>query len=476
MSAFSNARWVGTIQAARVGVQLLSLLVLSRLLSPADFGLIAMSFAITNFAMLVRDLGTGAAIVQNAALDAKTTLTAHWSNCFIGFGLGLLLFVLAMPVAAFFQTSAVQPLLQLLSLTFPILGSTTVHQALLERNSRFALLARIEITSIALGFVVAVSSAYLGFGAYSFVLQSLTVATVSAVQLWIASDFHPEWFWGREQLKSLWRFSGHLLGFNVVNYFARNADAIIIGRALGPMSLGPYSVAYRLMLFPLQNLTYVAARALLPVMSRSQDAVPKLGQMYLRTLSMIAFFTAPLMAGLFVLRESFVTVVLGDGWHLVAVLTAWLAPVGYIQSLVSVGGTVFTALGRTDLLFRLGLFSTAVHVAAFLIGVQWGITGIAAGYLIASIINAAACFQVTLRLLQQSAPALLTTIAPAMGRALVMAVVLYFAQHELASHAFPKAIELALLSVGGALLYLAFARLQARPYDRDVLRLFIRRA
>ncbi len=476
MSAFSNARWVGTIQAARVGVQLLTLLVLSRLLSPADFGLIAMSFAITNFAMLVRDLGTGAAIVQNATLDPKTTLTAHWSNCFIGLALGLLLLVLSLPIAAFFRAPAVQPLLQLLALTFPILGSTTVHQALLERTSRFELLARIEIISIALGFIVAVSAAILGMGAYSFVLQSLTIAIVSAIQLWRASEFRPGWFWGREQARSLWRFSGHLLGFNVVNYFARNADAVIVGRALGASTLGAYSVAYRLMLFPLQNLTFVAARALLPVMSRSQDALPKLGQMYLRTLSVIAFFTAPLMGGLFALREPFVTVVLGDGWPLVAVITAWLAPVGFIQSLVSVGGTVFTALGRTDILFRLGLFSTALHVTAFLVGLRWGISGVAGAYLVASAINAVVCFQVTLRLLDQKVSPLFAAVLPAVARAVIMVVAIRFAQHELAAYSLSAPAELILLSVGGGLLYLLMARIQSRPYDRDVLRLFMRRA
>jgi PST family polysaccharide transporter len=198
--------------------------------------------------------------------------------------------------------------------------------------------------------------------------------------------------------------------------------------------------------------------------------------MYLRTLSVIAFFTASLMAGLFVLRESFVHVVLGDGWALVAVITAWLAPVGFIQSLVSVGGTVFTALGRTEVLFRLGLFSTALHVTAFLVGVRWGITGVAGAYLLASFLNAVACFQVTLRLLQQSTFSLFAAVAPAIARALVMGAIIYFAQHELAAYSLPKSVELAALSAAGALIYLALARIQARPSDRDVLRLFLRRA
>jgi PST family polysaccharide transporter len=294
--------------------------------------------------------------------------------------------------------------------------------------------------------------------------------------MWIASDFRPKWYWGRKPARELWQFSGNLLGFNVVNYFARNADAIIIGRVLGAGTLGPYSVAYRLMLFPLQNLTYVAARALLPVMSRSQDELPKLGEMYLRTLSVIAFFTAPLMTGLFVLREPFVAVVLGDSWTLVAVITAWLAPVGFLQSLVSVGGTIFTALGRTQMLFRLGMFSALLHVTAFLLGVRYGITGVACGYLIASVINAFVCFHVLFGLLQLKLTRLISTIVPAVVRALIMGAVVYLVQHELALHSIPQAIQLILSSACGALLYLALARVHSRPSDRDVLRLFLRRA
>src|SRR5690606_37416928 len=114
-----------------------------------------------------------------------------------------------------------------------------------------------------------------------------------------------------------------------------------------------------------------------------------------------------------------------------AAVTAWLAPVGFIQSLVSVGGTVFTALGRTDALFRLGLFSTTIHVAAFFAGAHWGLTGVAAAYLVASLVNAVACFQVLLRLLETSAAALVAAIAPAIARAAIMAAVVYFAQYEL---------------------------------------------
>jgi O-antigen/teichoic acid export membrane protein len=475
-SAVSNARWVGTIQAVRVSAQLLSILILSRLLAPEDFGLVAMAFAISNFALLVRDLGSGAAIIQRAVLEPETTSTAHWSNCLIGAVLGAALFLLSAPFAALLKEPALQSLLQVLAISFPVLGSTTVHQALLERESRFALLARIEISAVLSGFMIAVVSALLGAGAYSLVLQTLSIAIVSALQLWGASKLRLGCGLSLHRARELWRFSGHLLGFNVVNYFARNADTMIIGRALGAASLGPYSLAYRIMLFPVQNLTFVAARALLPVMSRTQDAVAQLGSLYRRTLSVISFFTAPLMAGLFVLREPFVAVALDESWSSVARIIAWLAPVGFIQSLVSAGGVVLTALGRTEVLFRLGLFGTAVHVGAFVIGVAWGITGVAAAYLVAALLNAAVCLFVLLRLLSQPVTRLAGAVLPSIARALLMAVAIHFVDLELAALTVAPLLRLVALSLGGAVFYLALTRAHPLPSECDVWRLLLKKA
>lgn len=476
MSAVRNVRWVGMIQATRISVQLLGLLVLSRLLTPADFGLVAIVFAINNFALLLRDMGTAAAIIQRDVLDEQTTLTAHWTNCFIGIALSAILLALSLPLAAIFKAPGLAPLVQLSAVSFPFLSGSTVHQALLERASKFATVARIEITALLTGFAVAVAAAYMGAGAYSLVLQTLVVAVVSALQFWIASDLKIKWGWSREHAKGLWRFSGSLFGFNLVNYFARNADTMIIGRMLGPASLGPYSLAYRVMLFPLQNLTFVATRALFPMMSRHQNSPRELGALHLRLLSVISFFTAPMMAGLFVLREPFVAVALGDTWSMVAVLILWLAPIGFIQSLVSAGGVVFTALARNDLLFRLGLFSTVLHVTAFVGGVHWGVTGVAAAYLIATLVNSVLSFGVLMHLMQQPVHRLLGAVLPAVAKALVMAVILYFADVELRALHMPPLLRLLGLSVAGGLIFLALTRIHLMPADRDVLRLFMKRA
>lgn len=476
MSVVTNARWVGAIQCARVAVQFASLAILSRLLTPQDFGLVALSMVVTNFAMLIRDLGTAAAIIQRPNLDARTIDTAFWSNCLVGLLLGLGIYLAAPRLASAFAAEALEPLLRVAALAFPVLGSTIVHQALLERSSRFALVARIEITAVLAGFTVAIVSAWLGAGAFALILQMLTVAAVSALQFWLTADWRPRLRWALAEVRGLWRFSGRLFGFNLLNYFARNADAMIVGRMLGAASLGPYSLAYRIMLFPLHNLTFVAQRALFPVMSRRQEELPRVADMYLRTLSVIAFFTAPLMAGLFVLREPFVRVVLGEQWLLVAQIIAWLAPVGFLQSIVSTAGSVFMALGRTDVLFRLGVVGTALQVTAFTLGVRWGVQGVAACYLAANLVMAIPSLLLAMRLLREPWWRLLLAIHRPVALALAMAGAVELARHVCVDLSMPQVLQLGVLSAAGGLLYLTLSHFGAAALQRDVLRLFLKRA
>jgi O-antigen/teichoic acid export membrane protein len=472
MSAITNARWVAIIQVARVGVQLASLFLLSRMLAPRDFGLIAMASIVTNFAMLLRDLGTASAIIQKHELDERTIATAFWLSSGVGTALGLIVVIAAPIVAALMHSPPVAGLLLALAIAFPIAGTATVQQALLEREGRFALIARIEITSALVGFGGALISAWLGAGAYSLVMQTLTIACLSTLQFWFAAPWRPRWLWGRAELAQLWKFGGSLSGFNLVNYFGRNADSMIIGRVLGAIALGPYALAYRIMLFPLYNLTFVANRALFPVMSRRQTDRAEISRLYLRTLAVIAFFTAPLMLGLWVVREPFVQIFLGPKWAEVAILIGWLAPVGLIQSLTSPSGSVLMALGRTDLQFKLGIVGTLLYVSAFLVGVRHGTEGVAQWYLAANIVNAVISTTVVLRLLDARPRVLLLVMRP-VAIAAVMAVAVSIGAIWLKPLGWPATAQLLTLCAAGAALYFLLAHLGARVIERDVRKMFV---
>lgn len=397
MSSISNARWILLSQTMRIVVQLVSLSVLSRLLSPAEYGLMAMCTVVINFAYLLRDMGTAAAVIQRENLTDDMISTVFWFNVGTGFILCLFLALLAPIISAAFKTPALTPVLSLLALIFPISSTAAVHQALQERANNFRTIARVEVVSSLAGLTVALILAYMGFGVYALALQLIAAFAAGTIQLWFASSWRPSWRWSQAEFMSLLGYSGNATGFTIINYFARNADSIIIGRVLGEVQLGIYAQAYRVMMFPLQSMTYVANRALLPVMSRKQNDPAQIGQLYLRSLGLIATVTAPLMAGLWLMRDSFVHVVLGKQWGDVGAILAWLAPVGLIQSLVSTNGTVFLATGRTDRLMRLGLFNTVLQLTAFFIGTRWGIEGMAACYLAANAINFLPAFYVTLK-------------------------------------------------------------------------------
>jgi O-antigen/teichoic acid export membrane protein len=367
-------------------------------------------------------------------------------------------------------------ILALLAVTFPVAGSAIVHQALLERASRFAVVARIEISSLVAGFAVAVVAALFGAGAYSLVYQSLAVALLTTIQLWASAHWIPSSGWSFERMQGLWRFSRNMLAFNIVNYFGRNADALIIGKFLGAAQLGVYSVAYRTMLFPLNHLTFVANRALFPVMSRRQAEPDAVASMYLRSVSVIAFFTAPLTAGLFVLREPFVQTVFGAQWAAAGDIIAWLAPIGFVQSIVSASGPVFMALGRTGTMLRITVIATSLHVLGFVIGVRWGVTGVAMSYFVTNLIMAIPTLVLALRCVDSRIGALVAAIRRPMLLSLVMALAVHAVRAELVSFELSVFVELAALVGVGAVLYLALAQFAAGALTRDVFNALTRRA
>jgi O-antigen/teichoic acid export membrane protein len=462
-SNFSNTRWVVLSQGARVVSQLVSMTVLARLLAPDAYGLMALAAIVTNLAYLFRDMGTGAALIQASTVSPQMASTVHWTNLALGLLIGIAIAGAAPLMAHGFREPQLAAVLLLLAGVFPVTGAGVVHQALLERESKFAVVAGAEIAAALAGLGVALLLAWRGAGVFSLAGQMIASTLVSTTIIVLRSPFRPERHWELSEFKAIARFSGNLSLFNVVLYISRNADSMVVGRILGTAALGVYAMAYRLMLFPLQNMTFVVARVLFPVMSRKQESASEVGALYLRSLAFIAFLTAPLMAGLFALREPFVHVMLGERWQGSVALLGWLAPVGFIQSLVSSTGTVLMARGSTDLMLRLGLVGAALQVGAVVLGARWGIEGVAAAYLAANLLNALPALYFSARLIGIGFGALLRAIAPAMAAALLMVGVLA-AIAPMAAASIHNALAALLLQVAaGVVAYGAASVVLLRP-------------
>lgn len=377
-----TARGVAWVTSARLAGQLFQFvasLALARLLSPSDYGLVAIVWTFTGFAFLFNDLGIGASLVQSKTITEADAATAFFMNAAVGIVLTLLVLALSGPLSRLMDQPHIASLLALASLAFT-LSVTTVPTAMLERRMQFNVVAAIDFGSMVLGLAVSVCAAALGAGAESLVIGPLVTITASSVMSFAAARWIPRAMPTRESARKLFAFGKHVTGFNVVNYWARNGDNLLLGRFVGAHELGLYGRAYMLMLMPVTQVTGVLGRVLLPVFSAMQDDPGRLRAAVLRVsqASGVVFF--PLVLGLAATAHNFVLVAFGDRWRgaipLVAILAISAAP----QIVGALSGLLSQAVGQTRLLSTWGNLSSLSVIAAILIGLPWGAEGVAIAY------------------------------------------------------------------------------------------------
>ncbi|EQA9812091.1 lipopolysaccharide biosynthesis protein [Klebsiella oxytoca] len=389
MNLLTNAKWNTFSQAIKILAQLINIFYLAKLILPSEYGVMAIALVVVNFGMLFRDLGTNVSLIQRKAIDDSIIHTVFSLNIILGLIVCLLIVVVSPLMASYFALPKLFSVLFLLSLTFPISAFSSTHIALFSRESKFGLIAKIEITAALISLVIALVLAYLGYGVYSLVSQALSLSLITTILFCYFSSWKPKRFFSIDAavFREILSFSGNLSLFNFVNYFSRNADTFLIGKFMNATTLGIYNMAYRIMLFPLQSLTFVVNRSLLPIISRYQDDVILIRTIYLNCVFVILLLVMPLMIGLALLSGPLIYFCLGTKWLMAADLLVWLAPTAIIQSLLSSTGTIFTAMGDTKILFRLGILGAALQVGAFLIGVNYDIVTFVKLYFYSNVLN-----------------------------------------------------------------------------------------
>lgn len=467
-TAIAAMKWSAASQIGRQAIQFLTLVVLARLLNPHDFGLLGMAMVFVGLLTMVGDLGTASAVIQRKELTQRFLSTVFWANIFIGLGTTAALALCAPLIAKLYGQPALTPLLRVLSTAFLISSVAVLQQALLERRLALRRLALAELSSVVLASIMAIALAVVGFGVWSLVLQTLVYVTADAILLWILGGWVPALRWSWADAKGTMRFSFNLTGFNLVNYFDRNADNFLVGKYLGAQALGVYSLAYRVLLFPTQSVTWATSRVTFPVYSRIREQPERLREAYLRTASAIALFTFPLMMGVAVLSKPFTMVVFGSKWNGIAVVITILAPVGLIQSIVSTTGGIYVAKGRTDWLFLWGVGSTVVTVGGFVIGLHWGVVGVATSYAITSFALLYPCLAIPFRLIDLPFRNLLLALRGVFFASLAMLLSIVAAEIALPS-GFPPADVLLVTVPLGVAVFAGAVLLLDRRTARDII-------
>lgn len=402
MSILNNLKWNATSQLFKIIAQLVSIIYLARLISPSEYGIMAMATVVTNFAILFRDLGTSAAIVQRDSVNEELKSSVFWLNAIIGLAVSLIIISLSQFITNFYNEPKLRIILILLSFNFILLGTSSLHLSLLERESKFKIISNIEMFSYGTALLTAIILAHLGFGVFSLVTQSLMSTILSSALFWHFSLWFPKSTPKNfaKNIKSIFSFSYQLFFFNIINYFSRNLDSILIGKFMTPSILGAYNLAYRIMLFPLTSITFIVNRSLFPILSQKKHNYREVEEIYLNTIYVIWLITLPLIVSLVSLNELFIKIVFGDKWSIVSSILIWLAPTAIIQSVLSTTGTIFMSQGRTGILALLGIQGALLTGVAFYIGVHENITLLAKYYFIANVIHFFPCLIITMSVIR----------------------------------------------------------------------------
>lgn len=369
-------------QGASVAIQLASTVVLARLLRPKDYGVIGMVMAITGFAGLFRDLGLSSATIQRDTLSHNQLSTLHWINVAMGAALTAVVAAAAPLVAWFYGRTELTAVTVCVSFNFIIGSFGTQPGALLNRQMRFGSIAAASLSGAVVSFVIAVGMASQGFSYWSLVVSGITGGAITTLMLNMLSGWRPGLAVRGSGVRSMLRYGVNITAFDIVNYFQRNLDNILIGRFWGADALGLYSRAYALLMFPIQNIRGPINSVAFPAMSRLRNRPDLFRTYYLSTTNLVALLSMPLTAFLFVASEQIITVTLGVQWLQASSIFSCLALAAFVQPAAGLAGTLLLTRGESRRYFRCGLFNAIVLSIAFVVGLPWGAVGVALAYAI----------------------------------------------------------------------------------------------
>lgn len=367
-------------QGARFFLQMGSTIVLARLLTPQDFGLIAMVTAVTGFVMMFKDMGLSMATVQRATIDHRQISTLFWINVILSFCIMLVTAALAPGIAWLYGEPRLTWITLALAGAFIFGGLTVQHQALLRRQMRFGALALVEIISMSVGIAAAIITASYGAGYWSLVVMQLARAISIAVAVWFACDWRPGLPQRRAGVRKMLSFGGNLTASQMLIYIVRHLDKVLLGAVWGAGPLGLYSKAYQLLLLPIQQVNQPLAQVAIPALSRLQHEPNSYRRYYCKGLAFLAMCSMPIVVFALVAADNLILLVLGKQWLQAIPLFRALAPAALIGTLNMATGWVFVPLGRTDKQLRAACFGSIVTITAFCIGLRWGALGVAVAF------------------------------------------------------------------------------------------------
>lgn len=403
-------------------LQFITTAILARLLTPAEFGIVALANIAIDFMAIFKEMGLGAALIQRRDSIEEASDTVFTLNLILGVVLTSVTFLLAGPVAAFFNEPQVVPVLRVLSLFFLFNSLSATHIALLKRELDFRKKMVPDVGRAVFKGIVAISLALGGAGVWALVLGQVTSALAAAVLAWFVLKFRPKLSIDRTLVGGLFGFGISIFGIDAINIVLERFDYIIVGRVLGETQLGIYTLAYKLPEITIISLLWVMGAVIFPTYSKVQDDPPALKAALFSTARFMNIIAMPICLGFVIVAEPVILVAFGPQWvesiPILRVLAvyAWMLSVGF-----HIGG-VYKAIGRPDIEVRLAVVALIALVPALLFGVQYGLMGVALGHLGVAALRAVMRITVATRFVGFKVPEYLKELIPGFMAGIALAV------------------------------------------------------
>lgn len=378
--------WSSVERFSVQGIQFLVMIVMARLLTPKDYGLVGMVAIFIAVAQSLVDSGFSQALIRKQNRTETDNSTVFYFNIVVGILLYLVLFAIAPLVAIFYDSPELTALMRVVCLSVVFNSFVVVQRALLTVNIDFKTQAKASLTAAVVSGVIGIGMAYSGFSYWSIVAQQLVNLGLNTLLLWIFTRWRPRWIYSWGSFRELFTFGSKLMVSGLLDVVYRNMYLLVIGKVFTASSLGYYTRANQFAEFPSSNLTGILQRVTYPVLCQIQDDDERLAQIYRRFLRLSAFLIFPLLVGLSAVAEPFVLLLLKEQWLFAATLLQIICFAMMWYPIHAINLNLLQVKGRSDLFLRLEIIKKAIAVLILCVTIPMGLIAMCVGQILSSLI------------------------------------------------------------------------------------------
>lgn len=380
IESFRGSAFIFIAQGIKLVLQIGSVAVLARILTPEDYGLFAIVIAITVFVNIFKDMGLPTLTIQRANITHAQLSGLFWVNAALGLGFTLLTVIASPFIGWVYHEPRLVAMLMVMSLTYAANGFMSQPQALLKRNMQFSTLAVIEVISLLAGVLVAFIVAWHDGTYWSLVYMHLTISVATLAGTWCICSWRPAKPNHSGDIRLLLKTGSHLTLTHMLAYISRNLDTLLIGWSHGPRELGLYDKAYMLLLLPSLYIHLPFSGVALSTLSRTQNDEKQHHLHYSGVVLLTTSLGTGLIAFLFIAADQIILLMLGSQWVPSVPLFRALAPAAFVDCFLITLNWVLISLGQTERLLKMTFAVSALTVIGIVAGLPWGALGVAVAF------------------------------------------------------------------------------------------------